>query len=111
MTDSYLGEFEHLILLAIVRLGDEAYGVPIRRTIEERAERAVSFGAVYSTLRTPSGTPQLTGMRATELQRRLALQSRICLKPNPPEKQPSMQFIDGCGKPGRNSLATESQFY
>ena len=51
MTDSYLGEFEHLILLAIVRLGDEAYGVPIRRTIEERAERAVSFGAVYSTLR------------------------------------------------------------
>jgi PadR family transcriptional regulator PadR len=47
----YLGEFEQLVLLAIVRLGEHAYGVTIRRTIEERAERGVSFGAVYSTLR------------------------------------------------------------
>ena len=51
MGTEYLGEFEHLVLLAVLRLEDEAYGVPIRRTIEERAERAVSFGAVYSTLR------------------------------------------------------------
>ena len=47
----YLGEFEHLVLLAIVQLADDAYGVTIRRLIEERAERTVSFGAVYSTLR------------------------------------------------------------
>lgn len=50
MTD-YLGEFEHLVLVAIVQLREEAYGVTIRRLIEERAERTVSFGAVYSTLR------------------------------------------------------------
>lgn len=47
----YLGEFEHLVLLAILRLGPDAYGVRIRRIIIERAERSVSFGAVYSTLR------------------------------------------------------------
>ncbi len=51
MANDYLGEFEHLVLLAVMQLGDEAYGVPIRRLITERAERDVSFGAVYSTLR------------------------------------------------------------
>lgn len=50
-TDTYLGEFEHLVMLALLRLGDDAYGVTIRNVIEERAGRAVSFGAVYSTLR------------------------------------------------------------
>ena len=47
----YLGEFEHLILLALARLGDEAYGVTIRQTLIERTSRRPSFGAVYSTLR------------------------------------------------------------
>jgi DNA-binding PadR family transcriptional regulator len=47
----YLGEFEQLVLLALVRLGDEAYGVTIRRTLLERAGRRASFGAIYSTLR------------------------------------------------------------
>ena len=51
MGDDYLGEFEHLVLLAIIRLGDHSYGVQIRRTIIEKGERSVSFGAVYSTLR------------------------------------------------------------
>lgn len=50
-SDEYLGEFEHLVLLAILQLGDAASGVPIRDLIEERAKRSVSFGAVYSTLR------------------------------------------------------------
>lgn len=49
--DDYLGEFEHMVLLAVMRLGDDAYGAPIRRLIAERAAREVSFGAVYSTLR------------------------------------------------------------
>jgi PadR family transcriptional regulator PadR len=49
--DDYLGEFEHLVLLAIMQLDDDAYGVRIRELIERRADRAVSFGAVYSTLR------------------------------------------------------------
>jgi PadR family transcriptional regulator PadR len=46
----YLGEFEQLILLALVRLGSNAYGMTIRREIEERAERSVAIGAVYATL-------------------------------------------------------------
>lgn len=51
MTDkTYLGEFEHIVLLAILRLGDEAYGVPIRREIEEQTGRAVARGALYTTL-------------------------------------------------------------
>lgn len=45
-----LGEFEQLILWAILRLGDDAYGVPIVEEIQERAGRPVSPGALYTTL-------------------------------------------------------------
>ena len=45
-----LGEFEHLVLLSLVRLGDKAYGVPIRQELSERTGRDVSVGAVYTTL-------------------------------------------------------------
>jgi len=47
----YLGEFEHLILLAIARLGEEAHGVTIRQMLKDRAGRRASFGAIYSTVR------------------------------------------------------------
>jgi len=47
----YLGEFEQLILLALARLGEDAYGVTIRETLIERTGRQSSFGAIYSTLR------------------------------------------------------------
>ena len=46
----YLGEFEQIVLLALLRLGENAYGVPIRRQIENRTKRSVSVGALYSTL-------------------------------------------------------------
>lgn len=45
-----LGEFEQLVMLALIRLGSNAYGVTIRNEISERAEREVSLGAVYATL-------------------------------------------------------------
>jgi PadR family transcriptional regulator PadR len=45
-----IGEFEQLILLALLRLGDTAYGVTIRREIESRTGRGISSGAVYTTL-------------------------------------------------------------
>ena len=45
-----LGRFEEMVLLALVRLRENAYGVPIRREIAERTGRDVSFGAVYTTL-------------------------------------------------------------
>ena len=45
-----LGEFEQLILLAILRLRDDAYGVTIRAELAERAGRNVAPGALYTTL-------------------------------------------------------------
>lgn len=45
-----LGEFEQLVLLAVMRLAGEAYAVPIRQEIEERTSRSVARGALYVTL-------------------------------------------------------------
>jgi len=45
----YLGEFEHITLLALLRL-EHAYGVTVRQEIELRTKREVSIGAVYATL-------------------------------------------------------------
>lgn len=45
-----LGEFEQLILLAILRLKGDAYGMRIRLEIETRAKRPTSIGALYLTL-------------------------------------------------------------
>src|SRR5262245_59545625 len=45
-----IGEFEQLILLALVRLNDEAYGVSVRREIETRTGREISPGALYTAL-------------------------------------------------------------
>lgn len=44
------GGFEQLVLLAVARLGDTAYGMTVRRELAERTGREVSLGAVYSTL-------------------------------------------------------------
>ena len=46
-----LGEFEQMVLLAILHVKDEAYGVPIVEEIERRTGRSVSRAAVYVTLR------------------------------------------------------------
>jgi DNA-binding PadR family transcriptional regulator len=45
-----LGSLEHIVLLALVRLQANAYGMTIRREIEERTGRNLSIGAVYATL-------------------------------------------------------------
>jgi len=45
-----LGEFEQLVLLALLRLDDDAYGVTIRREIEMRTGRETGLGSVYKTL-------------------------------------------------------------
>ena len=44
------GGFEQLVMLAVARLGDSAYGMAVRKEIEARTARKVSLGAVYSTL-------------------------------------------------------------
>jgi PadR family transcriptional regulator PadR len=46
----YLGEFEEILLLAVFRLKDDAYGVSLRRFIEEETGRSTSIGSVYTTL-------------------------------------------------------------
>jgi PadR family transcriptional regulator, regulatory protein PadR len=45
-----LGEFETLVLMAILRLGEDAYGMRIRLELEDRAGRSCSYGALYTTL-------------------------------------------------------------
>jgi DNA-binding PadR family transcriptional regulator len=45
-----LGEFEHMVLLAIMRLGDDAYAVPVREEIVRCTGRDVSRGSIYITL-------------------------------------------------------------
>lgn len=47
---SFLGDLEQLVLLALLRLGPEAYGVAITDMIQERAGRDASLGAVYKAL-------------------------------------------------------------
>jgi PadR family transcriptional regulator PadR len=47
---AYLGEFEQLILLAIVRLGEEATGGAVRQIVADASQRTVWIGAVHTTL-------------------------------------------------------------
>lgn len=46
----FIGEFEELVLLTIAALGDAAYGVSVKESIEQRAERNISIGALHSTI-------------------------------------------------------------
>ncbi|PYS29245.1 MAG: PadR family transcriptional regulator [Acidobacteria bacterium] len=46
----YLGNFELMVMLALIRLGENAYGVPICRELEERSGREVAVGSVYAAL-------------------------------------------------------------
>jgi DNA-binding PadR family transcriptional regulator len=44
------GEFELLVLLAVLRLGNEAYGVTVREELERETSRTLTLGAIYKTL-------------------------------------------------------------
>ncbi len=46
----YLGELEHLLLLAILQCGDDAYTVPIREVLAERSGRRIGRGALHTSL-------------------------------------------------------------
>jgi PadR family transcriptional regulator PadR len=74
-----LGAFEQAVLLAIIRLGDDAYGRAILKEVQARMEREVAAGAVHATLdrlqrkrlissRLGSGTP-VRGGRARRFYR------------------------------------------
>jgi DNA-binding PadR family transcriptional regulator len=47
---TYLGEFEHVVLVTVLRLGDRAYGAVIRAEIERLIDRVPTIGAVHATL-------------------------------------------------------------
>jgi len=51
----HLGEFEQLLLFALLRLGDEASGTAVMEAVQQRAGRTVSAGAIYT------GFERLTG--------------------------------------------------
>lgn len=50
MARQHLTDFELIILLAILRIGDDAYGVPIAKEIERTAKRSALLGAIYTCL-------------------------------------------------------------
>lgn len=50
MSQEHLGEFEQMVLLSIMRLGDDAYGLAISAELERVAGRTPSSGALYTTL-------------------------------------------------------------
>jgi DNA-binding PadR family transcriptional regulator len=50
MPGKFLAEFELYVMLAIARLGEDAYGGAVRREIEARTGRPISIGALYATL-------------------------------------------------------------
>jgi DNA-binding PadR family transcriptional regulator len=50
MDRDHLGGFEYMVMLGLMRLGEDAYGVTVRKEIEARTGREVSIGAVYATL-------------------------------------------------------------
>jgi DNA-binding PadR family transcriptional regulator len=54
------GSFEQLVLLAVLRLRDQAYGMTVRTELENRTGQPVSLGAVYTTLERLEGKGYLT---------------------------------------------------
>jgi DNA-binding PadR family transcriptional regulator len=62
-TESVISNFELMVLLALMRLGDGAYGVPISREIESRTGRGVSMASIYAALERLEGK----GFVASEL--------------------------------------------
>lgn len=47
---THIGDFELIVMLVLLRLGESAYGVPISREIERQCGREVALGSVYATL-------------------------------------------------------------
>ena len=82
MTRAFLGEFEQMVLLAILRMGDGAYGLEVRRQLEEAAERKVSRGGFYTTLDRMERKGYLKWVsEVPENSRRVARQRRFAVTP------------------------------
>ena len=67
MTDNApLGTFVEHVMLAVLRTGDEAYGMNVRRELETRTGREVAIGAVYATLDRLEAKGLLTSRRSRD---------------------------------------------
>jgi PadR family transcriptional regulator PadR len=62
--DDIPGSFEQLVLLAVLRLGEGAYGMTVRHELEQRTGQSVSLGAVYTTLERLEGKGYLASRAA-----------------------------------------------
>jgi DNA-binding PadR family transcriptional regulator len=78
-----LGSLEFIVLLALMRLGDDAYGMTVRQEIESRTGRNISIGAVYATLErleskgyVSSRTGEPTAERGGRAKRHFQLEAR-----------------------------------
>jgi PadR family transcriptional regulator PadR len=60
-----LGTFEEQVLLAVLRTGDAAYGMIVRREIEDVTGREISVGATYATLDRLEAKKLVSSRRAT----------------------------------------------
>ena len=71
MSDAPLGSFEEQVLLAVLRVGEDAYGMAVRREIETITGREVTIGAVYATLDRLEGKGLVASQRTEGPTRRL----------------------------------------
>ena len=79
-----VGSFEEQVLVGILRTGDEAYGMAVRRELEEVSGREVAIGAVYATLDRLEAKGLVSSTRGTGAGAR---------RPSPPARPAS-----GCGR-------------
>jgi PadR family transcriptional regulator, regulatory protein PadR len=66
----YLGQFEEIVMLAILHLGSNSYGTKIRQTVEEALEKTISIGAIYTTLERLEQKGYLTSWQGEATQER-----------------------------------------
>ncbi len=73
-----LRDLEYTLLLALLRLGDESYGVPIRDEIAARTGRVLSLGALYTTLDRLEGKGFITSRMAAPTAVRGGRRKKMC---------------------------------
>ena len=82
MSRAFLGEFEQMVLLSVLRMGGRAYGLEVRRELEVAADRKVSRGGFYTTLDRLEGKGYLKWVsEIPEDSRRKARQRRFTVTP------------------------------
>src|SRR3569833_2483026 len=87
--EELLGSLEHIVLLAVMRLGEEAYGITVRDEIDTTTGRDLSVGAVYATLvrleakgfiKSSAGEPTAERGRRAKLYFRVIADGKLALR-------------------------------